>query len=82
MFARQIDLQSVTTPLRSPQSNGIAESFVKTIKRDYAVHMPNLTDKRRCAVCRLPSSTTTSSIRSALNYRSLREFRRLAAVSI
>jgi putative transposase len=33
LFARQIGLQPVTTPVRSPQSNGMAESFVKTIKR-------------------------------------------------
>jgi hypothetical protein len=25
-----------TTPIQSPQSNGMAEAFVKTIKRDYA----------------------------------------------
>jgi hypothetical protein len=24
------------TPVRSPESNGISESFVKTLKRDYA----------------------------------------------
>ena len=40
LFARQIGLQPVTTPVRSPQSNGMAESFVKTIKRDYVAHMP------------------------------------------
>ncbi|CAD0264953.1 hypothetical protein DENIT_30054 [Pseudomonas veronii] len=27
-------------PVRSPQSNGMAESFVKTIKRDYVAHIP------------------------------------------
>jgi putative transposase len=26
----------VTTPVISPQSNGMAKSFVKTLKRDYA----------------------------------------------
>ncbi|MGX1186395.1 transposase InsO family protein [Pseudomonas sp. F-14 TE3623] len=40
LFARQIGLQPVTTPVRSPQSNGMAENFVKTIKRDYVAHMP------------------------------------------
>ena len=30
----------MTTPVRSPQSNGRAESFVKTIKRDYMAFMP------------------------------------------
>jgi len=40
LCARQIGLQPVPTPVRSPQSNGMAESFVKTIKRDYMAHMP------------------------------------------
>jgi putative transposase len=35
-FAKQLGLKSVTTPVKSPQSNGMAESFVKTLKRDYA----------------------------------------------
>jgi putative transposase len=30
-----LDSQPVTTQLRSPHNNGMAESFVKTIKRDY-----------------------------------------------
>ena len=29
-------LKPVTTPVTSPQSNGMAESFVKTLKGDYA----------------------------------------------
>jgi len=35
-FAQQLGLKPVTTPVTSPQSNGMAESFVKTLKRDYA----------------------------------------------
>jgi putative transposase len=35
-FARLLGLKPVTTPVTSPQSNGMAESLVKTIKRDYA----------------------------------------------
>jgi putative transposase len=34
-FAQDIGLQPCRTPIRSPQSNGMAESFVKTFKRDY-----------------------------------------------
>jgi putative transposase len=34
-FAREIGLVPKTTPLESPQSNGMAEAFVRTIKRDY-----------------------------------------------
>jgi transposase InsO family protein len=35
-LARDIGLMPRTTPIESPQSNGMAEAFVKTIKRDYA----------------------------------------------
>ena len=35
-FARAFGLKPVTTPVSSPQSSGMAESLVKTIKRDYA----------------------------------------------
>ncbi|HAW6235291.1 TPA: IS3 family transposase [Escherichia coli] len=34
-FARMLGLEPKSTAVRSPESNGIAESFVKTIKRDY-----------------------------------------------
>jgi putative transposase len=34
-FARDIGLAPRTTPLESPQSNGMAEAFVRTLKRDY-----------------------------------------------
>lgn len=35
-FARGINLIPCTTPAYSPESNGMAEAFVKTFKRDYA----------------------------------------------
>ncbi|SCZ13424.1 Integrase core domain-containing protein [Microvirga guangxiensis] len=35
-FARELGLEPRTTLLESPQSNGMAEAFVRTIKRDYA----------------------------------------------
>jgi putative transposase len=34
-FSQSIGLVPGFAPVRSPQSNGIAESFVKTFKRDY-----------------------------------------------
>jgi transposase InsO family protein len=34
--ATALGLRLYFTPLRSPESNGIAEAFVKTFKRDYA----------------------------------------------
>lgn len=36
MFARNIGFDVCTTPSYSPESNGMAEAFVKTFKRDYA----------------------------------------------
>ena len=38
-FAREIGLEPLTTAIRSPQSNGMAEAFVKTFKRDYVERM-------------------------------------------
>ncbi|UPT35411.1 IS3 family transposase [Pseudomonas amygdali] len=83
LFARQIGLQPVTTPVRSPQSNGMAESFVKTIKRDYVAHMPK--PDRETALRNLTIAFehyNEQHPHSALKYRSPREFRRLAAASI
>lgn len=34
-FADQLNLKPCFTPVRSPESNGLAEVFVKTFKRDY-----------------------------------------------
>lgn len=44
-FARMMGMEACTTPYESPESNGMAESFVKTFKRDY-VHMNPLHDAR------------------------------------
>lgn len=40
-FAHMMGLEVCTTPYHSPESNGMAESFIKTFKRDY-VHMNEL----------------------------------------
>ena len=34
-FTSDIGLEPRTTPMEDPQSNGMAEAFVRTIKRDY-----------------------------------------------
>jgi transposase InsO family protein len=39
-FALAIGLVPCFTPVRSPESNGIAEAFVKTFKRDYVLLHP------------------------------------------
>ncbi len=41
IFARQLGLKPCFTPVRSLQSNGILQAFVKTLKRDY-VHVTPL----------------------------------------
>lgn len=40
VFARQLGLTPCFTPLRSPQSNGVSEAFVQTLKRDYVQVAP------------------------------------------
>jgi transposase InsO family protein len=45
VFARQIGLKPCFTPIKSPQSNGIPEAFVTTLKRDY-VRVKRLPDAR------------------------------------
>ena len=40
IFARQLGLKPCFTPIKSPQSNGISEAFVKTLKRDYVQVKP------------------------------------------
>jgi transposase InsO family protein len=67
----------------SSQSNSMAESFVKTMKRDYVAHMPK--PDRETALRNLAIAFehyNEQHPHSALNYRSPREFRRLAAASI
>lgn len=81
-FARMLGLEPVTTPVRSPQSNGMAESLVKTIKRDYVAHMPKpdaATALRNLGIAF--EHYNEHHPHSALRYRSPREFRRLATTS-
>ncbi|WP_211222765.1 IS3 family transposase [Paludibacterium yongneupense] len=82
LFAREIGLKPLTTPVCSPQSNGMAESMVKTLKRDYVGHMPKPdahTAYRNLAIA--IEHYNEFHPHSALKYRSPREFRRLAASS-
>lgn len=37
--AARVKATRLTTPVRSPQSNGMAESFVKTMKHNYVAYM-------------------------------------------
>lgn len=39
-FANQLNLVPCFTPVRSPESNGLAEAFIRTFKRDYVAVNP------------------------------------------
>ena len=74
-FARDIGLEPRTTPIESPQSNGMAEAFVRTIKRDYVrvSSRPNA----EAVLRQLPSWIAHYNEvhpHKALGYRSPREF--------
>ena len=74
-IARSLGLKPVTTPVCSPQSNGMAESFVNTFKRDY-VRLSPLPDAR-AVLDRLPAwfrHYNEVHPHSALGYRAPREF--------
>ena len=75
-IARSLGLKPVTTPVCSPQSNGMAESFVNTFKRDYVSRM-DLADART-VMAQLPSAFehfNSVHPHSSLRMRSPREFR-------
>ncbi|CBW76006.1 Transposase [Mycetohabitans rhizoxinica HKI 454] len=60
-FATEIGLKPLTTPVCSAQNNGMAESFVKTMKRDYVAFCQNRMRRRPCSLSPLRSSITTRS---------------------
>lgn len=61
-FAAWLSLESRFTPVRSPESNGMAEAFVKTFKRDY-VHVQDRPNSRQCSTnWRAGLKTTTRGI--------------------
>ncbi|MFP1455000.1 integrase core domain-containing protein [Escherichia coli] len=76
-----LGLEPKSTAVRSPESNGIAESFVKTIKRDYISVMPKT---RRVNGSKEPCRGVQEHYNewhphSALGYRSPREYLRQQA---
>jgi putative transposase len=76
LLAREVGLLPLTTPIESPQSNGMAEAFVKTFKRDYARVNPR---PNAATVLRQLESWfdhyNTVHPHKSLGYRSPREFR-------
>ncbi|MDE2365289.1 MAG: IS3 family transposase [Hyphomicrobiales bacterium] len=79
-MARALGLKMLFTPVRSPESNGMSESFVKTLKRDYA-RLNVLTDAD-VILALLPDwieDYCEVHPHSGLKFRSPREFIRLSA---
>lgn len=75
-LARQLGLRPINTPVCSPQSNGMAESFVNTFKRDYVSRM----DRRdaRTVLAQLPAAFEHFNEihpHSSLKMKSPRQFR-------
>ncbi|UHS58221.1 transposase [Agrobacterium vaccinii] len=67
-------MEPCTTPVRSPQSNGMAEAFVKTFKRDCV--LVNSIPDAKTAIAQLPlwfEHYNTLHPHKALGYRSPRE---------
>ena len=77
-FAKLMGLEVCTTPYYSPESNGMAESFIKTFKRDY-VYMNEL-PYAVTVMEQLPGwfeDYNDNHPHKGLNMRSPREYRRL-----
>ncbi len=74
-FAQMLGLDPCTTAVRSPENNGIAESFVKTIKRDYISMMPKSDSRSELVNLAVASSYYNEHHpHSTLGYRSPREY--------
>ena len=76
-IARSLGLTPVNTPVCSPQSNGMAESFVNTFKRDYVSRMDLC--NARTVLAQLPAAFEHFNEvhpHSSLKMKSPREFRR------
>ena len=74
-FAKDIGFLPLTTPIESPQSNGMAEAFVRTFKRDYVAVNP--TPDAETVIRSLPkwfAHYNELHPHRALGYRSPREF--------
>ena len=75
--ARSLGLKPINTPVCSPQSNGLAESFVNTFKRDYVARMD--LSNAATVLAQLPAAFEHFNEvhpHSSLKMRSPREFRR------
>ena len=82
VFAQSLGFSICTTPIRSPQSNGMAEAFVKTFKRDY-VYLNDVPDAQTVMRCLPPwiEDYNCNHPHSRLKMKSPREFRSLKLAS-
>ena len=76
IFAAQLGLKPCFTPVKSPQSNGISEAFVNTLKRDYVrvTPIPNAEIAMQ-AIARWFEDYNENHPHSGLKMRSPREVR-------
>lgn len=79
-FRLSLNLVPCFTPVESPESNGMAEAFVKTFKRDY-VRVSPIPDAARtlALIDRWMEDYNTMHPHSRLGYRSPREYIMLAS---
>ena len=82
-LARSLGLKPINTPVCSPQSNGMAESFVNTFKRDYVARM-DLRDVKTVLAQLSSAFEHFNEVHphSSLKMRSPREFRRQRAKQV
>ena len=82
-IARSLGLKPINTPVCSPQSNGMAESFVNTFKRDYVARM-DLRDVNTVLAQLSAAFEHFNEVHphSSLKMRSPREFRRQRAAQV
>ncbi len=82
-LARSLGLKPINTPVCSPQSNGMAESFVNTFKRDYVARM-DLRDVNTVLAQLSAAFEHFNEVHphSSLKMRSPREFRRQRAEQV
>jgi putative transposase len=77
-FAEALGLDPCTTPAYSPESNGMAEAFVKTLKRDYVrVHDIETAEEVLLQLHKWFDDYNENHPHKGLKMKSPREFRRL-----
>lgn len=79
-FAHALNLTPCFTPVASPQSNGMSEASVKTLKWDYIRISPLPDAEQRLGLSTDGSRTTTNPSQAALKIASPRQFIRAQSI--